>query len=74
MYCCWITTTTLRIPQRKSFNDAICLFFAFFFFFFFSLQFKQLRGVVTMALDPLYRICVIKKNSTFFFSSWSANV
>ncbi len=46
------------------------VFVAFFFFFFFFL-FKQLRGVVTMALNPLYLIYVIQ--NLIFFNSMSVN-
>ncbi len=53
-------TTTKNIPKKK-FKERTCRCC-------FLFQFKQLRGVVTMALNPLYRIYIIQ-NLDFFFSS-----
>ncbi len=57
-----ITKKTLKLRD---------LFLLLFFFFFFFFQFKQLRGVDTMALNPLYLIYVIQ--NSIFFNSMSVN-
>ncbi len=46
----------IRISQ-KHLNNVTCIFVVDIVVVVF--QFKQLRGVVTMALNPLYGICVI---------------
>ena len=48
---------------HKHLNNVTCLFVISFLFFF---QFKQLWGVVTMALNPLYHL---KTFDYIFFSS-----
>ncbi len=59
-------TATIMNTRKKT-----LLVVVFFFFFFF--QFKQLQGVVSMALNPLFCICVIKKKFVQFLELLSAS-